>query len=104
MVTVGNILSAYANHTYRAELFPTPPRGRAIGIIYSLDRLAAAFSSYLIGFILVAGGVTGLLVCVAAFSILIMAVGALWGPRTRPPLQATNIAARPMPPFAGPLE
>ena len=82
MVTVGNNLSAYATHTYRAELFPTRLRGRAIGIIYSLDRLATAFSSYLIGFLLVQGGVTWVLASVAGFSVINMAVVLLWGPRT----------------------
>ena len=83
MVTVGNNLSAYATHTYRAELFPTRLRGRAIGIIYSLDRLSTAFSSYLIGFLLIAGGVTWVLASVAGFSILNMATVLILGPRTR---------------------
>jgi putative MFS transporter len=82
LVTVGNLLSSYATHTYRAELFPTPLRGRAIGLIYAFDRLATAFSSYFIGFLLVTGGVSWVLACVAGFSLVNMAVVLIWGPRT----------------------
>jgi MFS transporter, putative metabolite:H+ symporter len=51
--------------------------------VYSVDRLTAAFNSYLIGFILVWGGVSGVLTFIAAVSMLAMAVVAVFGPRTR---------------------
>ena len=82
LVTIGNNISSYAAHTYRSELFPTGLRARAIGFVYSLDRLAAAFSSYLIGFLFIKGGVDWVLACIAGFSFLGMATVALLGPRT----------------------
>ena len=51
LVTIGNNLSSFGTHTHRSELFPTALRARAIGVIYSIDRLTAAFNGYLIGFI-----------------------------------------------------
>jgi MFS transporter, putative metabolite:H+ symporter len=65
------------------ELFPTSVRARGIGLVYSIDRLTAAFNSYLIGFILVRAGVPGVLSFIAGVSIIAMIVVARFGPRTR---------------------
>ena len=83
MVTVANNLAAYSSHTYRSELFPTALRARGIGLVYSIDRLVAAFSSYLIGFIFVRSGVPGVLICVAGAALIAMLVVAGLGPNTR---------------------
>ena len=82
LLTVGNNLSSYAAHTYRSELFPSGLRARAIGLVYSIDRLTAAFSSYLIGFLFVRGGVDWVLGCIVGFSWLSIVVIGLFGPRT----------------------
>ena len=82
-VTVGNNLAGYSSHTYRSELFPTGIRARGIGLVYSIDRLAAAFNSYLIGFILVRAGVSGVLTFISAVSVVAMFVIAFFGPLTR---------------------
>jgi putative MFS transporter len=83
LVTIGNNLSSFGTHTYRSELFPTSLRARAIGMIYSVDRLTAAFNGYLIGFIMIRAGVTGVLVFVTCASLLNMVSIAFFGPRTR---------------------
>lgn len=83
LVTLGSILTSYGTHTYRSELFPTSVRARGIGFVYSIDRLTAAFNSYLIGFILVTGGVSLVLGFIAAVSLLSIIVAALFGPKTR---------------------
>jgi MFS transporter, putative metabolite:H+ symporter len=82
-ITVGGNLASYGTHTYRSELFPTGVRARGIGFVYSIDRLVAAFNNYLIGFILVYAGVTGVLVFIAAASSVAMFAVSLFGPRTR---------------------
>jgi putative MFS transporter len=79
-ITLGTNLTSYGTHTYRSELFPTSLRARGIGVVYSIDRLTAAFNSYLIGFILVHTGVSGVLFFIAGASVLAMAVLALFGP------------------------
>jgi MFS transporter, putative metabolite:H+ symporter len=83
VITIANNLASYATHTYRSELFPTAVRARGIGLVYSIDRLVAAFNSYLIGFILVRVGVSGVLVFIAAAMVVAIIVVGLYGPRTR---------------------
>jgi MFS transporter, putative metabolite:H+ symporter len=82
VITLGNNLTSYGTHTYRSELFPTSLRARGIGFVYSIDRLTAAFNSYLIGFILVHAGVSGVLIFIAGASVVAMLVIALFGPLT----------------------
>jgi putative MFS transporter len=82
-ITVGGNLTSFGTHTYRSELFPTSLRARGIGLVYSIDRLAAAFNSYLIGFILVQAGVSGVLTFIAGMSVVAMIVVGLYGPPTR---------------------
>ena len=82
LITIGNNLASYSMHTYRAELFPTGIRARAVGLVYSIDRLSAAFSSYVIGFILVSSGVTGVLAFVTAAALLNTLAVAIFGPKT----------------------
>lgn len=83
LVTLGSILTSYGTHTYRSELFPTSVRARGIRFVYSIDRLTAAFNSYLIGFTLVTGGVSIALGFIAGVSLLAIVVVAFFGPRTR---------------------
>ena len=83
LVTVGGHLTSTATHTYRSELYPTSLRARGIGVVYSIDRLAAAFNSYLIGFILVGGGPTAVLVFIAVMSSIVVLTVAIAGPRVR---------------------
>jgi putative MFS transporter len=83
LITVGNNVTSFATHTYRSELFRTGVRARGIGLVYSIDRIVAAFNSYLIGFILVAGGPTAVLVSIATACLVAMVVVGSFGPRTR---------------------
>jgi putative MFS transporter len=83
LVTIGGHLTSTATHTYRSELYPTGLRARGIGVVYSIDRLAAAFNSYLIGFILVGGGPTAVLICIAVMSSVAVLTVAIAGPRVR---------------------
>jgi putative MFS transporter len=82
LLTICSEMSSTATHTYRAELFPTEVRAKAVGFIYSFDRLATALSSYLIGFILLTAGVPGVFWMLAAAMGLCIVVTLLFGPRT----------------------
>jgi putative MFS transporter len=82
LLTICSEISSTATHTYRTELFPTQVRAKAVGLIYSFDRLATAFSSYLIGFILLTAGVPGVFWMLAAAMGLCTMVTLLLGPRT----------------------
>jgi MFS transporter, putative metabolite:H+ symporter len=83
LITVGTNLASYGIHTYRSELFPTHVRARAIGLIYSVDRLTAAFGGYVVGFILLRGGVSGVLAFITAAALVAMIAIGVFGPRTR---------------------
>jgi MFS transporter, putative metabolite:H+ symporter len=82
-ITLGNALAASAVHTYRSELYPTAVRARGIGLVYSIDRLSAAFNSYVVGLILLQLGTSGVLTFIAGAMVVAMVVFGVWGPATR---------------------
>lgn len=81
-VTMFNLLSAYATHAYQSELFPSAVRAQAIGFVCSWGRLAAVFSSLIMGFLLQRGGTNAVFVFLAASQIIVAVVVAVMGPRT----------------------
>lgn len=83
LISASNNLWAYAIHTYRSELFPTRVRARAIGVVYSADRLVAAFSGYIVAAILVSFGVHGVFTLIIGVVIAGAASVAIFGPRSR---------------------
>jgi putative MFS transporter len=76
-----NLLSA-AMHTYRGELFPTRVRGRAIGFVYAIDRLVAAFNSYAVGYVLLVLHVPGVFAFLTGALVVCALTVGLGGPRT----------------------
>jgi putative MFS transporter len=81
-VTVFNVLSAYAIHAYQSELFPSAMRAQAIGFVYSWGRLAAVFSSLIMGFLLQRGGTNAAFIFLATSQIIVAVVVTVMGPRT----------------------
>ena len=69
-------------HAYQAELFPTPVRSRAGGLVYSASRIGAMFSGFLIAFLLRNFGVTGVFVGIVVCMLMIVVPIGLFGPRT----------------------
>lgn len=82
LLTLSSEMNSTANHTYRSELFPTSLRARAIGFVYSFDRLGTAFSSYLIATVLLHAGVRGVFWLLALFMGICVFTTLLFGPRT----------------------
>jgi len=95
-ITCANNLLSGAMHTYRSELFPTRIRGRAIGFVYAIDRLVAAFNSYLVGFILMTFRVPGVFAFLAGALLVCSLTVGLFGPRTKG-LAAEEIGGDPVP-------
>ncbi len=81
LLTLANYWFSAAFHAYQAELFPTRLRATGVGFTYSWSRLSAAFTSLLIGAILVYGVPTVFAVLAVAM-ILVATVVAVMGPRT----------------------
>jgi putative MFS transporter len=82
LLTLASEMNSTAVHTYRAELFPTRIRAKAIGFIYSFSRLSSALSNFVIGFMLLKTGVQGVFVFLALVMAVSLSVIIVWGPRT----------------------
>jgi len=81
LLTLANYWFSAAFHAYQAELFPTRLRGTGVGFTYSWSRLSAAFTSILIGAVLV-HGVPAVFAMLAVAMGLVAAVVGVMGPRT----------------------
>jgi putative MFS transporter len=81
LLTLANYWFSAAFHAYQAELFPTRLRATGVGFTYSWSRLSAAFTSLLIGAVLV-HGVPAVFAVLAVAMILVATVVAIMGPRT----------------------
>lgn len=83
LMTLSSSCMTFSYHTYQAELFPTRIRARAIGLVYSMSRISAMLSGFLIGFFLRHLGVSGVFVLIAgSMGMVVVAIG-VFGPRTR---------------------
>jgi putative MFS transporter len=81
LLTLANYWFSAAFHAYQAEMFPTRLRATGVGFTYSWSRLSAAFSSILIGAVLV-HGVPAVFAVLAVAMILVAVVVGVMGPRT----------------------
>ncbi|MHB8610174.1 MAG: MFS transporter [Candidatus Acidiferrales bacterium] len=81
LLTLANYWFSAAFHAYQSELFPTRLRATGVGFTYSWSRLSAAFTSILIGAVLVYG-VPVVFAVLAVAMILVAGVVAIMGPRT----------------------
>src|SRR5277367_784883 len=81
LLTLANYWFSAAFHAYQAELFPTRLRATGVGFTYSWSRLSAAFTSILIGAVLVHGVPAVFAVLAVAMTLVAVVIGFL-GPRT----------------------
>jgi MFS transporter, putative metabolite:H+ symporter len=81
LLTLSNYWFSATFHAYQAELFPTRIRATGVGFTYSWSRLSAAFSSLLIGAVLV-HGVPAVFALLASAMSGVAVIIALFGPRT----------------------
>jgi putative MFS transporter len=83
VLTLANNILSFAYHGYQPELFPTRIRARAVGFVYSFSRLSTMFSAFVIAAILKSFGASGVFVFIAGCMIVVAAVIAIFGPRTK---------------------
>jgi MFS transporter, putative metabolite:H+ symporter len=81
LLTLCNYWFSAAFHAFQAELFPTRIRATGVGFTYSWSRLSAAFSSLLIGAVLLRG-VPAVFALLAAAMTGVALIVAVLGPRT----------------------
>jgi len=83
MLTASNMTMSYAYHAYQTEVFPTAVRARASGLVYSMSRLSAMFSGFIVAWMLKEGGVGGVFGLVTAAMLIVIVTLALFGPNVR---------------------
>jgi putative MFS transporter len=83
LLTAANMTMSYAYHAYQTEVFPTAIRARASGLVYSMSRISATFSGFIVAYMLRVAGVNGVFGLITAAMILVIAVMAAFGPNVR---------------------
>ena len=82
-ITFSSNLLSFGFHSYQPELFPTQVRARAIGFVYSISRLSATFSGFMVAYCLREFGTVGVFtLIVGAMVVVVVSIG-VFGPRTR---------------------
>ncbi|MGJ4940973.1 MFS transporter [Bradyrhizobium sp. HKCCYLS1011] len=83
LVTTSNMTMSYAYHAYQTEVFPTAIRARASGVVYSMSRVSATFSGFIVAYMLRETGVGGVFGLITAAMIIVILAMALFGPNVR---------------------
>jgi putative MFS transporter len=83
LLTAANMTMSYAYHAYQTEVFPTAIRARASGLVYSMSRISATFSGFIVAYVLREAGVTGVFGLITAAMIVVIVAIATFGPNVR---------------------
>ncbi|OXC72779.1 MFS transporter [Caballeronia sordidicola] len=82
LITLCGTLLSVGYHAYQTELFPTRLRARAVGFVYSISRLSAMFSGFMIAFALRHFDVSGVFALISVSMVMVMGAIGIFGPRT----------------------
>ena len=83
LITAANTTLSYAYHAYQTEVFPTSIRARASGLVYSMSRVSAMFSGFIVAYVLREAGVGGVFGLITSAMIVVIVVMASFGPNVR---------------------
>ncbi len=83
LITASNMTMSYAYHAYQTEVFPTAVRARAAGLVYSMSRVAATFSGFIVAWTLREAGVGGVFGLITTAMVIVIIAIAVWGPNVR---------------------
>jgi MFS transporter, putative metabolite:H+ symporter len=83
LLTAANMTMSYAYHAYQTEVFPTAIRARASGMVYSMSRVSAMFSGFIVAYTLRVAGVDGVFGLITTAMVLVIVTIAIWGPLVR---------------------
>jgi putative MFS transporter len=90
LLTAANMTMSYAYHAYQTEVFPTSIRARASGLVYSMSRVSAMFSGFIVAYMLRVAGVNGVFGLITSAMVLVIIAIAIFGPNVRgKPLDAS---------------
>ncbi|MBU9219377.1 MFS transporter [Burkholderia multivorans] len=82
LISLAGQTISVAFHAYQAELFPTAVRCRASGIVYSVSRIGAMLSGFVIAFLLRDFGVAGVFAGITGCMLTVAVTIGVFGPRT----------------------
>jgi putative MFS transporter len=82
LITISSALLSVGYHAYQSELFPTRVRARAVGLVYSMSRISAMFSGFMIAFALRHFGIGGVFGLIGLAMAIVMGSIGFFGPRT----------------------
>jgi MFS transporter, putative metabolite:H+ symporter len=80
LLTAANMTMSYAYHAYQTEIFPTSIRARASGLVYSMSRVSAMFSGFIVAYVLREAGVGGVFGLITTAMIIVIVAIAAFGP------------------------
>jgi MFS transporter, putative metabolite:H+ symporter len=83
LLTAANMTMSYAYHAYQTEVFPTSIRARASGLVYSMSRVSAMFSGFIVAYMLREGGISGVFGLITAAMVVVIVAIAAFGPDVR---------------------
>ena len=83
LITASNVTLSYAYHAYQTEVFPTALRARASGLVYSMSRISAMFSGFIVAYVLRHGAVGGVFALITSAMIVVIIVIGAYGPNVR---------------------
>src|ERR1700688_3263138 len=83
LLTAANMTMSYAYHAYQTEVFPTAIRARASGLVYSMSRVSAMFSGFIVAYMLREGGISGVFGLITAAMVVVIVAIAAFGPEVR---------------------
>jgi len=83
LITAANMTMSYAYHAYQTEVFPTSIRARASGLVYSMSRVSATFSGFIVAYVLREAGAGGVFGLITTAMIVVIAAIAAFGPNVR---------------------
>jgi putative MFS transporter len=83
LLTAANTTMSYAYHAYQTEVFPTAIRARAAGLVYSMSRVSAMFSGFIVAYMLRVSGVGGVFGLITAAMVIVIITLAVFGPHVQ---------------------
>ena len=83
MLTAANTIMSYAYHAHQTEVFPTAVRARAAGLVYSMSRISATFSGFIVAFTLREANVSSVFALITAAMVVVIVTLVAFGPNVR---------------------
>src|SRR5262245_27159301 len=85
LLTALNMTMSYAYHAYQTEVFPTAirARARAAGLGYSMSRVSATFSGFIVAYVLREVGIGGVFGVITIAMVIVIVTLSVFGPNVR---------------------